>query len=100
MRRSSRTTILPLSLASCEDLVIAGHVERGQDDDVDRRVLVELVECRDLVLELVLGVVELEVDAQLLRRLLEGRRVGRAPAALGTGLDEADGHVGVGECCP
>ncbi len=84
---------LAVGLGLLQDLVIAGHVERGQDDDVDRRVLVELVECRDLVLELVLGVVELEVDAQLLRGLLEGRGVGGAPAALGTGLDEADGHV-------
>ena len=73
-----------------EDVVIAGHVERGEDDDVDRWVLVELVERRDLVLELVLRVVELEVDAELRRGLLEGGRVRGAPAALGPGLDEAD----------
>ena len=53
----------------------------------------KLAERRDLVLDLVLGVVELQVEAELRGLFLEGRRVRGAPAALGAGLDEPDRQV-------
>ncbi len=73
--------------------VPARCLEGGEDDDVDLIVGDEVAERRELVLHLVLGVVELEVDAELLGGVLERRGVGGAPATLGAGLDEPDGQV-------
>src|SRR3990172_10902521 len=45
---------------------------------------------------MVLGIIELQIDPQLLGGLLEGGRIGGPPATLGTGLDETHDHVRVG----
>src|SRR5690606_16011038 len=73
-----------------EDLVPTGLDDRGERDDVD--VLVdEVAQGLDLVLLLLLGVHEDQVDAVLLGEArLDGLRVGRAPAGLGAELREAD----------
>src|SRR4030067_759883 len=45
---------------------------------------------------MVLGIIELQIDPQLLGGLLEGGRIGGPPATLGTGLDETHDPVRVG----
>ena len=55
-------------LGFLENVVPARGLEGGEDDHVDLVVGDEVAERRELVLQLVLGVVELQVDAELLGR--------------------------------
>ncbi len=78
-----------------ESVVVAGGIDRVEDDDVDGRIPVELVERGDLVLEAVLGIEELQRDAILGRGVREVLSVRGPPGTLRSGLDESDDHVPV-----
>ena len=66
------------------------HEKRSQDDDV-YLIGNKGAESRNLILLLILRVVEFQINAELLRSFLERSGVGGTPAALGSGLDKADG---------
>ena len=96
IRRSWMTTVLPAALASCRTWSQPAASSAARMMTSTSLSAMKLRKAGDLVLELVLRVIELQVDAQLGGLVLEGRGVGSAPAALRARLDEPDGEVLVG----
>jgi hypothetical protein len=68
----------------------------GAEGDHLDALLHERADRRDLLLLLAVGVGEFEVDVGGFGRILDGRRVGRPPPALGAHLGEAHGELTAG----